>query len=126
MSGQHHPEPQIGIWWDDGKKIVAFRHSAVATEAYAGWCDSDYSHNDYWPEAAMQYGLNESAEYFSIPRGRVLWSPSKKLSRIYHGNETTPDRLALIAAEFGLNSWDAKRDIHYTTGGLLNLLFEDD
>lgn len=126
MNGQHSIDPQIGIWWDDGTKIVAFHHSAAGAEIHATWCDSDYSHNDFWPQAATQFGLDEEAEYSSIPRGRVFWSPAKQFSRLYHGDQTTPDRLLLIAAAFHVSSWKAERDIHYTTGSHLDFLLDDD
>jgi len=76
--------PQIGIWWDNGSKIVSFSHAPGEADRYTGLCDSDFTHNDLWRKAAKQFSLSEFQEYFSIPRGRVLWSPSKKIGVIYH------------------------------------------
>lgn len=118
-------EPQIGIWWDDGSKIVAFPHASGEVDLATGLSDSDDSHNDLWPDAAMRFGLIDFEEYFSIPRGRVLWSPAKQLSIIYHGNATTPERLKKIAAEFSLEKWEARTDIHYMMGDAVNDLFND-
>ncbi|WP_417735657.1 hypothetical protein [Rosistilla oblonga] len=118
-------QPQIGIWWDNGSLIVAFPHKPVAPDLSTGLCDSDDAHNDLWPDAAMQLGLSDFAEYFSVPRGRVLWSPAKQSSIIYHGNVTTPERLEEIAKEFHLDEWESRTDIHYMMGNSLDDLFDD-
>ena len=116
--------PLIGIWWDNGSKIIAFNHVPDESDVQAGYCDSDYAHNDFWPKAGMQFGLDESAEYFDVPRGRVLWSPVKQASVIYHGNATPQDRLEKIAETFQLDDWTARTDIHYTIGGAVDDLFD--
>ena len=64
----------------------------------------------------MQFGLDVSAEYFDVPRGRVLWSPAKKSSVIYHGNRTPKHRLEKIAETFRLDDYTAKTDFHYMIG----------
>ena len=73
----------------------------------------------------MQFGLTEFTEYFSIPRGRVLWSPAKQSSIIYHGNSTNPERLDKIANVFHLGEWESRTDIHYMMGDSIDHLFED-
>jgi len=118
-------EPQIGIWWDDGSQIVAYPHGPGEADRATGLCDSDDAHNDSWPDAAMRFGLTDFEEYFSIPRGRVLWSPAKQTSIIYHGNATTPQRLKEIAAEFSLKTWESRTDIHYMMGDAIGDLFDD-
>jgi len=118
-------ESQIGIWWDNGTQIVAYPHGPGEAVRVTGLCDSDDAHNDSWPDAAMQFGLTDFEEYFSIPRGRVLWSPAKRTSIIYHGNATTPERLNKIAAEFSLKTWESRTDIHYMMGDAINDLFDD-
>lgn len=118
-------EPQIGIWWDTGSQIVAFPHSPSEADSTTGLCDSDDAHNDLWPDAAMQFGLTEFAEYFSVPRGRVLWSPSKRISIIYHGNATTVGRLDEIAKVFRLGQWESRTDMHYMMGRSVDDLFDD-
>ena len=117
--------PQIGIWWDNGSQIVAFPHQPGEPDSSTGLCDSDDAHNDRWPDAAMQFGLSEFAEYFSVPRGRVLWSPTKKNSIIYHGNATTADRLDEIAKLFHLGTCESRTDIHYMMGDSIDYLFDD-
>lgn len=106
-------KPQIGLWWDDGKNIVAFLVSPGKADLETGLCDSDDSHSDCWPEAAMQLEAEPNDEYFSVPRGRVKYDPARKISIIFHGNHTAESRLPLIAAKFGLKEWEARRDGHY-------------
>ncbi|TWU10514.1 hypothetical protein [Allorhodopirellula heiligendammensis] len=72
----------------------------------------------------MQLGLTDFEEYFSVPRGRVLWSPTKKTSIVYHGNTTTPERLQKIADEFSLADWESRTDIHYMMGDAIGDLFD--
>lgn len=74
----------------------------------------------------MQFGLDASAEYFDVPRGRVLWSPAKQISIIYHGNATPPDRLQRIAQTFQLEGWIAQTDIHYMIGDVVDTYFSED
>ncbi len=118
-------KPQIGIWWDNGTRIVAFPHSPDKADSAAGLCDSDDAHNDLWPDAAMQFGLTDFEEYFSVPRGRVLWSPAKRTSIIYHGNSTTSERLEEIASVFQIGKWESRTDIHYMMGRSVDDLFDD-
>ena len=119
-------QPNIGIWWDTGKKIASFVHRPKNPELETGLCDSDYNHNDLWPDVALQLRVDPNDEYFSVPRGRVLWDPKKKISVIYHGNATSAERLKKIAEEFGLTNWISHRDIHYTLGSEADGLFFDE
>jgi len=61
-------------------------------------------------------GCDELAEYFDVPRGRVLWSPSKERGLIYHDDSTDTETLNQIAAMFGLRRWDVRHDDHYFVG----------
>ncbi|WP_146405365.1 hypothetical protein [Allorhodopirellula heiligendammensis] len=118
-------QPQIDMWWDNGSRIVAFPHRPGEPDRATGLCDSDDAHNDLCPDAAMQLGLTDFEEYFSVLRGCVLWSPTKKTSIIYHGNATTPQRLQKMGAEFSLNDWKSRTDTHYMMGDANDDLFED-
>ena len=104
-----------------------FPNSSLPDEddVQAEYCDSDYAHNDLWPEAGMQFGLDSSAEYFDVPRGRVLWSPTKQISVIDHGNATPQPRLEQIAEMFHLDKWTAHTDIHYIIGDVVDPYFYD-
>lgn len=125
MTKRTNTSPLIGIWWDNGSKIVAFHHPPDEDDVQVGFCDSDYAHNDFWPEAGMQLGLDASAEYFDVPRGRVLWSPARQISVIYHGNATPQPRLERIAETFQLDKWTAQTDTHYMIGDAVDEYFDD-
>ena len=122
---EEYLKPVTGIWWDDGTKIVAFPSETSHSCQISGLCDSDESHNDLWPEAAMSYEAGEDDEYFSIPRGRVLWNPLKLQSIIYHGNRTDIQRLQEIAAVFKLSAWTGRIKAHYMMGDAASRLFDD-
>ncbi|MCO8122622.1 hypothetical protein NHH03_12820 [Stieleria sp. TO1_6] len=106
-------QPQIGLWWDNGATIVAFPVSPGHPDSETGLCDSDDSHNDCWPDAAMLLDAEPDDEYFSVPRGRVKYDPTRKISIIFHGNRTDESRLPLIASKFQLQKWEARKDGHY-------------
>ena len=74
----------------------------------------------------MQLGASPEDEYFSIPRGRVLYDPRNRKSIIYHGNRTDKTRLALVASEFALKKWDARKDGHYMMGSAADQFFDED
>ena len=116
----------VGIWWDNGRVIVSFKHLPGPPERLTKLCDSDFNHVDFWGEAAFRLGSDHGDEYYSIPRGRILWNPFTCESIIYHGNATSLDRLKLIAEEFALVRWVAKQDLHYCLGDLTDALFSDD
>jgi len=122
---EQYLKPVTGIWWDDGTKIVAFPSETSHACQISGQCDSDDSHNDLWPEAAMSYEAGEDDEYFSIPRGRVLWNPVKLQSIIYHGNGTSAVRLKEIATIFKLTDWTTRTDIQYMMGNAADHAFDD-
>jgi hypothetical protein len=124
-AGAEKMDPKIGIWWDNGKKIVAFPVPAGKPDSVVGICDSEDSHIDRWPDVAIQLGANPADEYYSIPRGRVLYDTRRKTSIIYHGNQTDPRRLSLIAKEFGLVKWVADLDGHYMMGAAADDYFLD-
>jgi len=115
----------IGIWWDDGTRIVTFRVAVEAVEAGERFCDSGDSHDGCWPIAASQMGISPQEEYFSVPRGRVIYDRLRQTAIIYHGNQTTRSRLALIAAEFQLERWESQLDTHYLIGSEVDQLFDD-
>ncbi len=125
MSVHRNMKPQVGIWWDNGQVIVAFPVAAGSPDRATGMCDSDDSHNDCWPEAAMRFRAGQGDEYFSVPRGRVLYDPRRQKSIIYHGNHTTAVRLPLIATEFALENWESRQDGHYMMGSAANRFFDE-
>jgi len=118
--------PQVGIWWDDGKQLVALTHPYTEdVTCVAGRIDSDLSHVDEWPKVAREFNLTAADEYFTIPRGRVLLLADALVGVILHGTATKPSRLPLIARRFGLTDWRAEIDTHYLTGAEADRLFDD-
>jgi len=126
-SSAAHDSPLIGIWWDDGKKIVALCHPPVVSGPTAGgFIDSHLEHWREWPDVALRLKRSAYDEYFCIPRGRVLIRATTGQGMIYHGSATTPARLGLIATEFKLENWKAAIDLHYEFGEAADELFDDD
>lgn len=119
-------QPKMGIWWDNGRQIIAFPVPVGSPDPVTELCDSDDSHNDCWPEAAMQLGASPDDEYFSIPRGRVLYDPTNRTSIIYHGNRTDETRLVVVATKFALKKWEARKDGHYMMGSAADQFFDED
>jgi hypothetical protein len=118
--------PQIGIWWDDGQKLVAFPEPPNEPDPDTHACDSELSHDEKWIEVADQFGRTPDDEYYSVPRGRVLWFPRQNLAKILHGSGTSPERLEVIAQYFRLENWRAEPDVHYSFGTEVDSLFEND
>lgn len=119
--------PLVGIWWDDGKQIVALTHPPAAADSTADTLiDSHLEHWREWPDVALRLARSADDEYFSVPRGRVLLRSKTGQGMIYHGSSTTLARLELIAAEFKLSDWKAAIDLHYEVGDAADALFDDD
>jgi hypothetical protein len=125
MAASNTKTPQIGIWWDDGRQVVPFTQPLGEVEPTEKICDSDLAHAEMWPEAAKYFGRTADDEYFSVPRGRVVWLVTSKKARIIHGNATRPDRLKAIAKAFNFGKWEAQSDDHYAMGDRVEELFED-
>ena len=117
--------PLVGIWWDNGSRLVVRCHSPCENTFQGAWLDSELNHIDEWPSVAVEFGLRETVEYFSIPRGRVLLRPGTFNAMIYHGNGTAADRLQVIAERFRLQTWEAKTDPHYAIGAEADAFFDE-
>ena len=72
--------------------------------------------------------LNQSlsADYFIVPRGRVLFDRQREMGFIYHGNSTGQSQLQRIAKLFGLSDWESAIDDHYLMGNAADELFSDE
>jgi hypothetical protein len=120
-------EPLVGIWWENGGKIAAFSHHPSDNSTnIAGRIDSNYAHVDLWPEAAKSLGCDPQAEYFFIPRGRVLINRRTNEGIILHGASTSQKSLIRIAKLFQLTKWTSEIDDHYAIGTDADTVFEDD
>jgi hypothetical protein len=119
--------PYVGIWWDNGTTIVALSHrNTENVTRVADRIDSNLAHVDEWPKIAAKLGRTGEDEYFSTPRGRVLWDTKKRCGVILHGPATCPERLELIALRFHLGTrWTAEQDVHYFVGDDADRLFDD-
>lgn len=119
-------KPRVGIWWDTGKIVAALAHPPTENVTCTGTrLDSNLSHADQWTKVARKLGRTTEDEYFSVPRGRVLLDLDSQTGIILHGPATKPNRLALIARQFGLGGWRAELDQHYFTGEDADWLFEE-
>jgi hypothetical protein len=119
-------QPLVGIWWDDGKILVALTHPITENSSRGPLIDSNLNHWEAWPEVAAMLGLTGDDEYYDVPRGRVLVRQQTGAGLIYHGTSTPPGRLRKIAARFRLSEWTAKLDDHYQLDPDLDAMFGDD
>jgi hypothetical protein len=115
--------PLIGIWWDNGLQTVAITHPVDQNSTGRMLVDSNHSHSESWPEVCRRLGHSPDVEYFMVPRGRVLFHSATGRGLIYHGQATTPERLAAVARVFHLTSWSSQLDDHYATGDDLDQIF---
>jgi hypothetical protein len=118
--------PLIGIWWDDGKRRAVLAHPLDENATGDVLVDSNLGHIHEWPKISKTFGKSKRDEYFSVPRGRVIYDRRKKRGIIYHGPSTSPGRLKEIAAEFHLEKWVACLDEHYSMGDDADWLFDDE
>lgn len=126
---------KIGVFWiHQGVVLGRALLLSGGEEGMPGLLDSPDTHVDLWER---QPGLIKlplplrRSEYFSIPRGRVLWDRKQNRSIVYMDSELfSPDIKMKIMVFFGLEgcevSW--KTDSHYTTqsNDLAALLDEGD
>lgn len=117
-----------GIWWHNDKQLVAFRQPVSDIEATWHLIDSDLSHDSVWDIARRELHCPPTAEYFQIPRGRILWDTVHRAGIVYHGNSTPEVIVKELARFYGLPRWEARLDEHYLTGEALKdyFTFEDD
>ena len=105
--------PLIGIWWDDGRKIVAVTEAPPASASHIPLINSELHHSDAWEQVAAQFGLSADDDYRDISRGRVLQCRTGE-GLILHGNGTSESR-----------SWTARRMRHFDTEPAEDELLEE-
>lgn len=113
---------KIGIFWV--YKEMLFGHASPVTEG-EGFCpgliDSPVNHVDFWDEdrtLLADFPELRGQEYFSIPRGRVLWNEAGQHAIVYMDASLFSDKCKeLIVDFFDLGGCEVKwkRDAHYTT-----------
>ncbi len=113
--------PSVGIFWLYGECVIFAERTPVAEgqpygDAVSGWRD----HAEYWEELRSSGSLDVlpeplREEYFSIPRGRVVYHRGDGTFHVYHGNNVTDEDLARVAAYFGLPAKQTvfEQDLHY-------------
>ena len=109
----------VGIWWHDDERLVAFLQSISEIKAVGHLIDSDLSHDSVWETARHELTGHENAEYFDIPRGRIVWDTVHCSGILYHGNATPNEVFEELARLFRLPRWEARLDEHYLTGEAL-------
>ena len=117
---QNKTNIHVGIWWHNGQQLVGFAQPIVAVQEPRTLIDSDLSHADVWDMARRRLSCPSDVEYFTIPRGRVLWHTDREMGILYHGNATQAGVLSLVAKLFGLPRWEARIDEHYLIGDALD------
>ena len=111
-------KPFVGIFWFF-YGLPLFVHAVHISEGlhYDKAITGIKDHADYWEENAGSKYLPEPLknEYFSIPRGRVVYHENTDTFTVYHGNNMTKQDLQEVAAVFCLPKSKTKfeKDIHY-------------
>ena len=113
----------VGIWWHDAERLVAFLQSITEIKAVGHLIDSDISHDSTWETARHELVCPKEAEYFDVPRGRIVWDTVRQSGILYHGNATPTGVFEELARHFRLPRWEARLDEHYLTGEALEAFY---
>ena len=114
-------QSQVGIFWLYCHKII-FAHKVSLADGlrYGDAIIGIKDHADYWEELRARGELSQLSpelrdEYFSIPRGRVVYHSDTDRFFIYHGNNVTKTDLAKIRKAFNLpkEKTICEQDLHY-------------
>ena len=114
-------DPFVGIFWLYAHRLV-FTHAVPLADGlrYGDAVTGRKDHADYWEELLLQVKLNIlpmelREEYFSIPRGRVVFHTDTQNFYVYHGNNTTKAALRKVATAFHLPKEKTvfEQDTHY-------------
>ena len=122
----HVTEIHVGIWWHNETQIVGFAQPAESIQEPSQLCDSNLAHADIWDVARKHLSCSDAAEYFSVPRGRILWHRVHHQGIVYHGNASQTGVIKKLARVFGLPKWKAQMDVHYLTGDALEEYYSID
>ena len=111
-------EPFVGIFWFF-YGLPVFVHAVHISEGqhYDKAITGIKDHADYWEENSGRKYLPEhlQREYFSIPRGRVVFHENTDEFTVYHGNNMSKQELQEVATIFCLPKAKTRyeQDIHY-------------
>jgi hypothetical protein len=73
MRKESHAEPQVGIFWLIGDRLIIDSTPLSAAEPYGDCLNHPQSHIDYWTEHQSLGDLPRETEYEKHPRGRVVF-----------------------------------------------------
>ena len=112
--------PFAGIFWFYNGHVM-FPHAVPLSEGlhYGGAVTGIKDHADYWEELAkgklFYLPENLRQEYFSIPRGRVVYRKDTDKFYVYHGNNLNKTNLNQIRKLFCLpkDKTIFEHDLHY-------------
>lgn len=133
MANDHNQSVSVGVFWCINGHIYGERESLKVTDhAVEGMVDSHLEHWRIWdaPNQMFEAGIcREDHEYFSFPRGRVLYDV-RALKYVVYCDQVlmNPNAKKQIANFFGIAVREAiwRRDIHYSTDGeAIRGFFED-
>ncbi|MBS0205534.1 MAG: helix-turn-helix domain-containing protein [Planctomycetes bacterium] len=106
--------------------VLRFLQSIAEIKTVGHLIDSDLSHDVSWDTARQELRCQAEAEYFDIPRGRIVWDTVHRAGILYHGNETPVEAFEELARLFRLPRWEARLDEHYLTGEALEEFYRLD
>jgi hypothetical protein len=126
--------PKIGIFWHYKQKVIGHASPVSAgEESFPGLLDSPKNHTDVWdedPTLLVDFPELRGQEYYSIPRGRVLWNKNDQHAIVYMDSTLfNAESKELITAFFNLEVCEVKwkTDSHYTTKSEdITALFDED
>ena len=112
---------KLGIFWIYRHEVF-FSYSVPLADGlpYGEALTGTKDHADYWEElrsagelSVLPHHLQD--EYFSIPRGRVVYHTDTQKFYVYHGNNVTKSDLQKVAKLFCLpkESTSFEQDLHY-------------
>jgi hypothetical protein len=109
--------PQLGIFWLYRHRIIAFTVPVDAVTEVGGSKDASLAHSDLWDQVVKQQPKLAGKEYWSVPRGRVLFQIPKRTYIIYSSTSLASDQSVIgkIVRRFGLSGLDVQvgSDRHY-------------
>ncbi len=116
----NNAEPFIGIFWFYNG-IVMFPHAVPLSKGihYGNAITGTKDHADYWEELRKEalsiLPAHLRTEYFSIPRGRVVYHSDTDQFFVYHGNNLKKKDLQQVAKLFCLPKKKTifEQDLHY-------------
>ena len=113
--------PHVGIWWFYGGSPI-FVHSVPLSQGlhYGDAITGIKDHAGYWEELRESGKLSDLPpklhdEYFSIPRGRVVYHEATRIFTVYHGNNISKKELEMVRSIFDQPKHMTcfVQDIHY-------------